>query len=84
MIHDFRNQKVTVFKKRKVTNISGFWIEWDDEEIDCTTVKKTFNSNEIVIHYRTYDEIGKISFFSKFGYSHIAHLQLKYQTIFSF
>ena len=48
-MYDFRNQKVTVFK-------SNFD---DGEEIDCTTVKKTFNSNEIVIHYKTNEEMGK-------------------------
>ena len=48
-MYDFRNQKVTVFKSK-----------FDDgEEIDCTTVKKTFNSNEIVIHYKTNEEMGK-------------------------
>ena len=48
-MYDFRNQKVTVFK-------SNFD---DGKEIDCTTVKKTFNSNEIVIHYKKNEEMGK-------------------------
>ena len=51
-MYDFRNQKVTVF--------TNFHSKFDDgEEIDCTTVKKTFNSNEIVIHYKTNEEMGK-------------------------
>ena len=31
----------------------------DGEEIDCATVKKRFNSNKVVIHYKTNEDIGK-------------------------